>query len=86
VLSARAWRGPCFVFSRCSARTCGLFCWDHRLNQICWQEGILQGRTDTISRMFNFGKPRTAGDWIVHVLGAVVALFLVWWLLHMYVM
>jgi hypothetical protein len=36
-------------------------------------------------RMFNFGKPKTAGDWIVHVAGAIVAIFLVWWVLRMYV-
>jgi hypothetical protein len=42
--------------------------------------------TDTISPMFNFGKPRTAGDWLVHVAGAIVALFLVWWLLRLYVL
>lgn len=36
--------------------------------------------------MFNFGKPKTAGDWIVHVAGAIVALLLVWWMLRMYVL
>jgi hypothetical protein len=36
--------------------------------------------------VFNFGKPKTAGDWIVHVAGAVVALFLVWWMLRVYVL
>ena len=36
--------------------------------------------------MFNFGKPKTAGDWIVHIAGAVVALLLVWWMLRMYVL
>jgi hypothetical protein len=36
--------------------------------------------------MFNFGKPKTAGDWIVHIAGALVALFLVWWMLRMYVL
>jgi hypothetical protein len=34
--------------------------------------------------MFNFGKPKTAGDWLVHVIGAFIALFLVWWLIHMF--
>ena len=34
-------------------------------------------------RMFNFGKPRTAGDWIVHILGAFIAMFLIWWLLRL---
>ena len=36
--------------------------------------------------VFNFGKPKTAGDWIVHVAGAIVALFLVWWMLRAYVL
>jgi hypothetical protein len=36
--------------------------------------------------MFNFGKPKTAGDWIVHIAGAIVAIFLVWWMLRMYVL
>jgi len=36
--------------------------------------------------MFNFGKPKTAGDWIVHIIGAIVAIFLVWWMLRMYVL
>ncbi len=34
------------------------------------------------SHMFNFGKPKTAGDWIVHVVGALISLFLIWWMLH----
>ena len=38
------------------------------------------------SRMFNFGKPKTAADWIVHIAGAIVAIFLVWWMLRMYVL
>jgi uncharacterized membrane protein YecN with MAPEG domain len=25
-------------------------------------------------RMFNFGKPKTVGDWIIHLVGAMVAL------------
>ena len=37
-------------------------------------------------RMFNFGKPKTAGDWIVHIAGAMVAIFLVWWMLRLYVL
>jgi hypothetical protein len=36
--------------------------------------------------MFNFGKPKTAADWIVHIAGAIVAIFLVWWMLKMYVL
>jgi len=37
-------------------------------------------------RMFNFGRPKTAGDWIVHIAGAIVAIFLIWWMLRMYVL
>ena len=40
----------------------------------------------TITRMFNFGRPKTAGDWIVHIAGAIVAIFLVWWMLRVYVL
>lgn len=40
----------------------------------------------TIPIVFNFGKPKTAGDWIVHIAGAVVAIFLVWWMLRLYVL
>jgi hypothetical protein len=36
--------------------------------------------------VFNFGKPKTVGDWIVHIAGAIVALFLVWWMLRVYVL
>jgi hypothetical protein len=36
--------------------------------------------------MFNFGKPRTAGQWMAHAVLGIVALFLVWWLLRLYVL
>jgi hypothetical protein len=36
--------------------------------------------------MFNFGKPKTAGDWIIHIAGAIVAIFLVWWMLRLCVL
>jgi len=36
--------------------------------------------------MFNFGKPKTIGDWIVHILGGIVALLLVSWMLRVYVL
>jgi hypothetical protein len=36
--------------------------------------------------VFNFGSPKTTGDWIVHLAGAVVAIFLVWWMLRLYVL
>jgi hypothetical protein len=35
--------------------------------------------------VFNFGRPKTAGQWISHFLLGVVALFLVWWMLRVYV-
>jgi hypothetical protein len=35
--------------------------------------------------MFNFGKPKTAGDWIGHIVLALVALVLVWWLLRLFI-
>jgi len=38
------------------------------------------------SGMFNFGKPKIAGDWIVHIAGAIVAILLVWWMLRIYVL
>ncbi len=38
------------------------------------------------SSMFNFGKPKTVGDWIVHIAGAIVAIFLIWWMLRVYVL
>jgi hypothetical protein len=36
--------------------------------------------------MFNFGKPKTVGDWIAHALLVAVAIFLVWWMLRVYVL
>jgi hypothetical protein len=36
-------------------------------------------------RVFNFGKPKTAGDWIVHVIGAIIALFLIVWMVRLYI-
>ena len=34
--------------------------------------------------MFNFGRPRNAADWIVHLVGALIAIFLIWWMLHFF--
>jgi hypothetical protein len=36
--------------------------------------------------MFRFGRPRTPGQWIGHFLAAIVALFLVWWMLRLFVL
>ena len=38
------------------------------------------------SGMFNFGQPKTITDWIVHILGAIVAILLVLWMLRVYVL
>jgi hypothetical protein len=53
-----------------------------------WKTGDITppGRACYHWRMFNFGKPKTAGDWIVHIVGGIVAIFLVWWMLRMYVL
>jgi hypothetical protein len=34
----------------------------------------------------NRTEPRTAGQWIRYVVVAVIALFLIWWLLRLYVL
>jgi len=36
--------------------------------------------------MFHFGRPRTPGQWIAHVLAVIMALFLVWWMLRLFVL
>jgi hypothetical protein len=36
--------------------------------------------------VFNFGKPKTAGDWFAHIIAAIIALFLIWWMLRVYVL
>ena len=36
--------------------------------------------------MFQLGKPKTAGQWIAHVLLGIIALALVWWMLRVYVL
>jgi len=36
--------------------------------------------------MFNLGKPRTPGQWLGHVAMALVALFLVWWMIRIFVL
>jgi hypothetical protein len=36
--------------------------------------------------MFKLGKPETPIQWIGHIVLAVVALFLVWWMLRVYVL
>jgi hypothetical protein len=36
-------------------------------------------------RVFNLTKPKTPGQWISHIVVALVALFLVWWMLRLFV-
>jgi hypothetical protein len=36
------------------------------------------------AKMFNFGRPKSATDWVVHFIGALIALFLIWWLLRLF--
>jgi hypothetical protein len=40
----------------------------------------------TICRVFSFGRPKTPGQWIGHIVGAIIALFLVWWMLRVFVL
>jgi hypothetical protein len=35
--------------------------------------------------VFHFGRPSTPGQWIGHILAAIVALFLVWWMLRLFI-
>jgi hypothetical protein len=35
--------------------------------------------------VFNFGNPKTPGQWVGHVLVAMIGLFLIWWMLRIYV-
>ena len=71
-------------FERCSKSFVGL----NAVNaQFTIDKAMLSGTPDgTIPPMFNFGKPKTAGDWIVHAIGAIIALFLVWWMLRAFVL
>jgi hypothetical protein len=36
--------------------------------------------------MFRFGRPQSPGQWLAHVLLAIVALFLVWWMFRAFVL
>jgi hypothetical protein len=35
--------------------------------------------------VFNFGRPKTPGQWIGHIAVVIIALFLVWWMLRAYI-
>jgi hypothetical protein len=37
------------------------------------------------SGVFNFGNPKTPGQWLGHFVMAVIGLFLIWWMLRVYV-
>jgi hypothetical protein len=36
--------------------------------------------------VFRFGKPETAAQWIGHIVAAIVALFIVWWMFEAFVL
>jgi hypothetical protein len=36
--------------------------------------------------VFNLTKPKTPGQWIGHIVVTIIALFLVWWMLRVYVL
>jgi len=36
--------------------------------------------------MFRFRGPATLGQWLVRIFGVAVALFLIWWLLHLFIL
>ncbi len=37
-------------------------------------------------RVLNLGKPKTPGQWMVHIVAALIALFLIAWLLRLYIL
>ncbi len=49
------------------------------MTDVCYQ-GLLH-----CVAMFRFGKPKTPGEWMVHVVGAMIALFLIWWMFRLYI-
>ena len=53
----------------------------------CGLDSRLKRRTKCYDwSVFNFGKPKTGSQWMAHVVLAIVALFLVWWMLRLYVL
>jgi hypothetical protein len=36
--------------------------------------------------VFQFGRPKTPAQWIGHIIGILVALFLVWWMIRVFVL
>jgi len=36
--------------------------------------------------VFNFGNPKTPGQWIGHIVVAVIGLFLIWWMLRLFIL
>jgi hypothetical protein len=37
-------------------------------------------------RVLNFSKPKTPRQWMVHIVAALIALFLIAWLLQLYIL
>jgi len=36
--------------------------------------------------VFNFGNPKTPGQWIGHLFVAIIGIFLIWWMLRLFVL
>ena len=47
--------------------------------------GVCHGGLLHCVAMFRFGKPKTPGEWMIHVVGAMIALFLIWWMFRLYI-
>lgn len=37
-------------------------------------------------RVFNLSRPKTPGQWLAHIVVGIIALFLVWWMVRVYVL
>jgi hypothetical protein len=53
-----------------------------------WEERANRGnrRKCYHCRVFNLSRPKTAGQWMAHIVVGIIALFLVWWLVRVYVL
>jgi hypothetical protein len=51
-----------------------------RSTSTCWIPICYDGRVE------NRTEPKTAGQWVRYIVVAVIALFLVWWMLRLYVL
>jgi hypothetical protein len=60
----------------------------HRLDNAA--AGSAHGQCDvrsaTMAPVLNLSKPKTPGQWMVHIVAALIALFLIAWLLRLYIL